>query len=279
MDSIIQKIKSAYPDMGYAEKKIADYILKSTNEIASLSIVEFAKNCSCGSATIVRFSRRLGLGGYQDLKIAVASELNSTSKIDSTILKTDSCYDIFRKRVVDIFETLKSTETTLNEEHMNLAAQKIMQADRIVVFGLGNSASIATDVAHKFLRLGLNAQACSDNHMQAIIASHLNGNCVAIGISHSGASKDIVEALHLAKIGGATTVCVTKHAQSPLVEVSDFPLFTMSDETSHSILALSSRIATLAIFDAIYHYIVTNSEKTVVQAIYNTEYSLKEKKY
>ena len=154
-----------------------------------------------------------------------------------------------------------------------------MRADRIVIFGLGNSAAIAQDAAHKFLRLGLSAQSCCDNHLQAIVASHLRRGSVAIGISHSGSSKDIVDALRLCKICGATTVCITNHGSSPIVDASDIALFTKSDETKHSILAMSSRIAQLAILDSIYTYIVLNADKASRQAIYNTEIALQNKKY
>ena len=154
-----------------------------------------------------------------------------------------------------------------------------MHARRIVIFGLGNSAAIAMDAAHKFLRLGLNAQACSDNHLQAIIASHLDRQSVAVGISHSGSSVDIVEAMQLSKVGGATTIGISNYGASPLTKAVDISLFTKSDETRHSILAMSSRIAQLAIFDAIYTYIVVNSDRAAVQAIYNTETALQHKKY
>ena len=167
----------------------------------------------------------------------------------------------------------------LDETALENAARLIMNARRIAVFGLGNSAAIAMDAAHKFLRLGLDAQSCTDNHMQAIIASHLDRQSVAIGISHSGSSKDIVDALRLSKIGNAATICVTNYAASPIVEAADIALFTKSDETKHSILGMSSRIAQLTIFDAIYTYIVINSDKAAVQAIYNTEVALQNKKY
>jgi DNA-binding MurR/RpiR family transcriptional regulator len=115
--------------------------------------------------------------------------------------------------------------------------------------------------------------------MQAIIASHLERGSVAIGISHSGASRDIVDALALARAAGASTLCVTNYSSSPIVEQSDIALFTKADETKHSILAMTSRIAALAIFDAIYTYIVARSDKYAQNAIHNTEYSLQDKKY
>lgn len=279
MESTLHTIRRLYPEMGRAEKKIADYIFENAQSIISCSVTQLAEKCGCGDATVVRFSRRIGFDGFQALKIGIAGEIGSTSAISGEIHRNDSCFEIFRKRINDISVSLQSTESVLDEEALETAAKTIMNARRIAVFGLGNSAAIAMDAAHKFLRLGLDAQSCTDNHMQAIVASHLDRKSVAVGISHSGSSKDIVEALKLSKIGNAATICVTNYAASPIVEASDIALFTKSEETKHSILGMSSRIAQLTIFDAIYTYIVINSDKAAVQAIYNTELALQNKKY
>ncbi|MBO5305758.1 MAG: MurR/RpiR family transcriptional regulator [Clostridia bacterium] len=278
MESILHKIRFSYTSMGRAEKKIADYILNNTATSTTLSISELASACGCGDATVVRFSRRLGLDGYQELKIRLAGDLSASSQISASIAASDSCFEIFQKRIADISSSLYNTESVLDAGALDKAAKTIMNADRIAVFGLGSSAAIAQDATHKFLRLGLAAQCCCDNHMQAIIASHLKRGSVAIGISHSGSSADIVDALKLCKICGATTICITNFNNSPIVEASDIALFTHSEETKHSILAMSSRIAQLAIFDSIYTYIVLNTEKAAKQAIYNTEIALKGKK-
>lgn len=278
MESLFHKIRSIYPEMGPSEKKIANFVLENTGEVVNLSISELAEKSGSGDATVVRFARRLGFDGYQGMKIGIAKELNSVSSIDAAISKNDSCHEIFSKRISDISVSLNNTESVLDDDSLDTAAKTIMNAKRIVIFGLGNSAAIAMDAAHKFLRLGLDAQACCDNHMQAIIASHLDKNSVAIGISHSGASRDIIEALELAKNNKATTISITNHGVSPIMEVSDIVLNTKSDETRRSILAMSSRIAQLAILDAIYTYIVINTDKNSVQAIYNTETALLNKK-
>ena len=279
MESVIHRIRRLYADMGPGERKIAEYVSNNIQQVIDSTIGELSNACGCGDATVVRFVRRLGYEGYQAFKIAIAAELGTISSIGSEIKSGDSCFEIFRKRISDILVALQNTEAVLDIEDLELAAQTILNAKRVVVFGLGNSAAIANDAAHKFLRVGLNAQACCDNHMQAIVASHLSEGCVAIGISHSGASKDIVEALRLAKSGGAVTICVTQYGASPLSAAADISLFTKSDETKHSILAMSSRIAQLAIFDAIYTYIVMNADQAAVQAVYNTEMALKQKKY
>lgn len=50
MESTAHKIRKLYPEMGRAEKKIADYILENSRSITECSVTELAKICGCGDA-------------------------------------------------------------------------------------------------------------------------------------------------------------------------------------------------------------------------------------
>lgn len=264
--------------MGKAEKRVADWLIANPGEILPLSIVDLAEKCGCSEATIVRFAKRLGFGGYQALKISLAQEGNATIA-SSTISDKDSIEDIYNKVCNDIYCALEGTKNVLDTKALQLACQSIMKAKRIVIFGLGNSASVALDASHKLLRAGYNAYAYSDNHMQVIAASHLGEEDVAIAISHSGSSKDTVDALRLAKQSGAKTIAITNYGKSPIQKFGDVVLHTVSDETRHNILALNSRIAQLSIVNAIYYYLVYNQSETATESIRETERALLSKKY
>ncbi len=278
MDKVSLTIKMLYPEMGKAEKQIADWIFENPGKIISLSIVELAERCKCSEATIVRFSKRLGLSGYQELKISLAAE-GGGSPVSTGISSNDTPFEMYQKICEDIYLSFEKTKKSLDPSFLTAACEKILSANKIVIFGLGNSASVATDASHKFLRAGLNAVAYSDNHMQVIAASHLEENDVAIGISHSGSSRDIVDALRLAKAQGATTIAITNSGKSPILKVTDIPLFTSADETEYTILGLSSRLVQLAIINVLYHYIVLNRSEKAVQSIKDTEHALMTKKY
>ena len=112
-----------------------------------------------------------------------------------------------------------------------------------------------------------------------ITASHLTEEDVVISISHSGSSKDIVDALKIAKQSGATSISITNTGKSPIQKYSDILLYTSSEETKHNILALSSRIAQLSIINALYFYIVYHRSEKALDAIKETEQSLLSKKY
>ena len=277
MDKVSLKIRMLYDTLGGAEKKIADWIFENPGKIISLSIVELAEKCKCSEATIVRFSRKIGLEGYQDLKIALASESKTT--VSTSISADDTAIQMFDKACNEIYCSLELTKKTLDPDALAVAADAICKAGKIALFGLGNSASVALDASHKFIRAGLNATACSDNHMQMIVASHLGRGDVAIAVSHSGSSKDIVEALKVAKEHGATTIAITNVGKSPIDKVSDVVLHTSSAETDYTILALNSRIAQLAIIDTLYYYVVFNLSDKAIESIKETERALKSKKY
>jgi DNA-binding MurR/RpiR family transcriptional regulator len=220
------------------------------------------------------------LRGYQELKISIAQEVVSGSRILGEEMKPeDSCHDIFSKISSHIFISLQYTQKTLNPESLEAAAEKISQARHVAIYGLGNSAAVAMDAQHKFLRAGLNAAAYNDNHMQAIAASHLKKGDVALGISHSGSSVDIVEALRLSRESGAFTICITNAGKSPIQKQCDIVLFTSSDEIKYTILGMSSRIAQLAIIDTIHAYLLLHHSKKTLEAVRNTELALQSKKY
>ena len=278
MNKTTLNINILYNKMGKAEKRIADWLLENPGEILPLSIIDLADKCSCSEATVVRFAQRLGFSGYQELKISLAQESNSTS-VSTNITSNDSLAEIYDKVCNDIYCSLERTKLVLDTATLEKVCDCIAASEKIVIFGLGNSASIALDASHKLQRTGCNAYAYSDNHMQVIAASHLKPNDVAIGISHSGSSKDIVEALKIAKENGAITVAITNSGKSPIQKHSDFTLFTASDETKHNLLALNSRIAQLSIINAIYFYLVYNKSDKALESIKGTEHALLSKKY
>ena len=277
-NNIHLQIRLAYDDMSKAEKRIADWLMDNPGEIISLSIVELAEKCQSSEATIVRFAKHLGFSGYQGLKIALARE-EGTKIVNKTITGNETCYEIYEKICHDIYMSLEKTKKSLDASAFGTAAEKILGAGRIVVFGLGHSSSVAIDMSHKLLRVGCNAVAYTDSHMQAIAASQLCSGDVVVGISHSGSSTDIVDCVRIAKNNGATAIAITSKGKSPLIKEADISLCTDADETRYSILALNSRIAQLAIIDTLYTYIIIQRDEKSIAAIEATEKALMSKKY
>ncbi len=244
-----------YNDMGKSEKRVADWLFSHSGEILPYSITDLAFKCESSEATIVRFSKRLGCSGYQDLKLALARE-HDKKVIASTITADDECFEIFEKVCNDAYMSLERTKKTLSAEAMSDAADAISASRRVVLIGLGASAQVAEDASNKLLRAGCNSAAYADTHMQAIAVSQLKEGDTVIGISQSGASKDIVESMKLARSHGAKTVAITSRERSPIARFSDIVLLTDTEETRHSALGLNSHLSRLVVIDALCYKIV-----------------------
>ncbi len=255
MNRTLLQAQLMYDDMGRSEKKVADWLFSHSGEVLPYSITDLASKCESSEATIVRFSKRLGCRGYQDLKLTLAKE-HEKKVVAPVITKDDDCFSIFEKVCNDAYMSLERTKKTLSAENMSRAMEAISSARRVVLIGLGTSAQVAEDASNKLLRAGCNSSAYADTHMQAIAVSQLKAGDVVIGISQSGSSKDIVESMKVARAHGATTISITSKERSPIARQSDILLLTDTEETMHSTLGLNSHISRLILIDALCYKIV-----------------------
>jgi len=164
--SCILKINNIYSDMTGVDKKIADYINENKELITKLSVCELAQNANVSSASIVRFSRKLGYNGFGELKIEIAKDLTLNSKDYSYIVK-DS--DVGINNIVNNI-TSKTIETITNTTKLNKldiiekSIEEIINAKNVYVFGLGGSALVALDLQQKLLRINKPTITFLDSH-------------------------------------------------------------------------------------------------------------------
>lgn len=222
-------------------------------EIIHSTITQVAEDLNVADATVFRFCKRIGFKGYQALKISLASEIiNPIEDIHETIQEDDSEKEVAQKVFKSNIRTLEESMNLINENNYKEAVNAILHANRIEFYGSGGSGFVAMDAHHKFMRTGLNTIAYNDSHMQIGSAALLTEKDVAVFISHSGANKDLLEVLEVAKATNVKTIGITHLAKSPLSQNVDIALHTISEETDYRSEALASRIAQLSIIDALY---------------------------
>ena len=161
MNRTLLKAQLLYDEMGKSEKRIADFLLSHSGEVLPYTITELAERCESSEATIVRFSRRLGFAGFQQLKIALAQQTERRI-VSPNVTRGDTCYEIFEKVCNDVYLSFERTRRTLDASALEKASAAIAGAERVVLVGLGSSASVASDAANEFMRAGCNSVAYSD---------------------------------------------------------------------------------------------------------------------
>lgn len=249
----LARIKTHYAKFSDKEKMIADYIVENPEKIVHTSINQFAEDLGIADSTVFRFCKRIGFKGYQAMKIALASEIVTPIKdIHETINEEDDIRTVSEKVFRTNIKTLEDTLQLLGGGGFEEAVDALIKANRVEFFGSGGSGVIAMDAYHKFIRTGIPVLFNSDSHIQLMSASQLTENDVAVLVSHSGTTKDIIHVLRILKENGVKTIGITNFAKSPLSEKVDIALYTVAEETDYRSEALSSRIAQLSIIDSLY---------------------------
>lgn len=247
------RIKHLSSTFSKKEKMIAEYIVEHPENIIYGTINQVASELGLADSTVFRFCKRLGYNGFQNLKIAIASEQSSNlSEIHEKVKKSDDEKTILEKVFRSNMQTLSETLEVIDEDRFSMAVNKILKSNKVEFFGSGGSNVVAMDGYHKFIRTGLQVSHQIDSHFQMMSASQLKKGDVGILISHTGHSKDILEIVETLKKQQVFTIGITGFAGSPLNQEVDISLNTLAEETDFRSEALTSRIAQLSILDALY---------------------------
>jgi len=99
-----------------------------------------------------------------------------------------------------------------------------------------------------------------------------------VGISYSGETYEIVEALQTARAAGATTIAITNFSVSPVAGAADQVLLTASQENILRGGAISSRIAQLSIIDTLFIAVALVDFGKSMHAIERTKEALSQRK-
>ncbi len=262
--AMLLRIESKKSTMSKSEAAVCDYIVQHPEEVIYLSVSELAEKSGVSDATVIRASQKIGSSSYQDLKITLAQDIvTPLQAVNEEIDPGDSSPVVLEKVFQGILHTMNCSYKIQDPALLDKAAQILLEANRICICGLGNSHAIAADLQHKLMRLGLNALAYSDSHLQIISTCFLNPGDVLFAISHSGSSRDIVRVAKLSKKNHVPVISLTNIGTSPLKETSDIALHTASNETRYRRVALSSRLAQMAVIDVLYTLIALKKEDSV----------------
>ena len=249
----VLNLQAVYETLKTAEKKAADYILDFPEDIAGLSIVDFAGRAGCSEATIVRLSKRLGYDGYPELKtdFAQSAENGAVYEYDD-VSPADPPGEIIQKVFEASIQALKDSLDMLDETAYSRTVDALSFAPSILLAGIGDAAIVAQEAQQRFMRIGVSTRFSLDGDLQLIHASQLSPGDVVIAISHSGRSKPVIDVCRQAKTVGATIISITNFPVSPLAKKSDIVLQTAVFAKSMTGEVVSKRLTALCVVESLY---------------------------
>lgn len=257
--SVLIRVRSAMPSLRPAEQRVARAVLADPGGIAERSITTVARFCQTSETTVLRFCRAVGLAGYPELRIALARAAQGEEDgrsvgdpPDSVITAADSLADVVAKITYADARAVSDTGAALDPGALGAAVAAVAGARRIDIYGIGSSALVGHDLHEKLHRIGLVSFAWPDPHAALASAGALTAGDVAIGISHSGATPDVLDPLRTARSRGAVTIGVTNFDRAPIVGCCDVVLTTAARETTFRTGTTASRIPQLVLVDCLF---------------------------
>lgn len=256
MSGFLNRINTELNYLSNVESKIAAFILKDPREFIGLSMAEVSEKAGVSQGSINNFAKKYANCGFAELKLLVAGELGKNQSNQYTIVDAaDGVKDVFKKSMDRANVAFEST-LKLNGEHtLKSVADKIMQAKRIEIYGIFHSGIVARDLHFQMLRLGLPAMHTDDVLMFPVSAAMLDPECLVIAISSSGRTKDILDAVEIAKSNGVSVICITSNSHSPLAKISDDVLVSSAGTAALSNSVEQTRLSQLLLVDSLCSYI------------------------
>ena len=260
----LTRIRSSYPSLAMSEKRVADWVMGQPEKILELSMAQVARECGVSDTTVLRFCRNAGFQGYTDLKLSIARDVVSpTQVIHNDISEGDAPATIARKVFLSNIQAIYDTMEVLDEDALIAAIDMINNARTVLLVGVGTSAPVVQSLYNMLMRVGLNCKVQTDSYLQLMEVALLGPGDVVIAVSQSGTSMDPVLTLKEAKKNGASTICITGNAQSPITKYADITMLSVAREAR--IEAIASRLAQLSIADALYVIIALGNIEAATQ--------------
>ena len=225
--TMLERVRAALPALPPAEQRVAKLVLEDARVFASLPVSQLAERSHVSKPTVVRFCRSVGYDGLTDFKLKLAGAVNEGvpfvhRAVDEDDKSSDIVVKVIDNAVAALLKYRNNAAGHAFERAIAALAAAGREGRRIEFYGVGNSGIVAQDAQHKFFRLGVNASAVADGHMQVMSATMLKPGDCAVIISNSGYTRDLLDATEIARRKGATTVLITASG-SPLAQSGSGP--------------------------------------------------------
>lgn len=212
-----QNMFNSYNNMTPVERSIADFFLSNTEKM-DFSSKNISKRLYVSEAALSRFSKKCGYKGYRELIFSYEKDL------ENDIPKEDMEPDIssFTKKIKGSYASILQEEFgLLNEKQIRKVVEKLENARKIYIFGIGSPGLIA--------------------------------------ISLSGKTKEVNNSVRIAKKKGASVVYITTNESAETAECCDELIRVAGTKNAEVGNMVSPQFSLLMLLDVLFAYYFANN--------------------
>ena len=263
-----------------SEKEVLRFLINQTREAVEMDIHTMAKKCFCSPATIVRICKKNGFSGFKELKQALWNDMNFSKQLMQVNLDAPSGEKI-PNIVANVLNTnimaIQNIYNLLDFDELDRIVALLLSQRYVYLYGIGASFLVAKDFQQKLERINKRTFLYEDIHLQLISSTNLEPGDVAIIVSYSGITKEIIEIAQNVKMCGGKIIAITKYGTNKLSSMSDFNLFVPMLEKPLRVGASSSRVSHLSVVDIVYNTYISLEKDKSMEKILSTNKLLEKK--
>ncbi len=280
---VMSLINRKMAELNPALQRVGKFIIENPSASKSITTKELSAACGVAESSVTRFVREVGFKSFSQLKIMLAESVLSKKYVAQdydryvyeNISATDTVAEIFDKLIYRNINMLKETRLLIDNERYTAAAKVISGAETIAFSCFGSSVIAAEEAVMRFTRAGKKCTFYRDTNSQLTTSAILGQKDVMIGISNSGNTVAVANALRTAGQNGAATIGITAFPDSLLAKESEITLFS-SNNTVKSTLNVevfentTSKISQLLVIDVLYSLFAAQNQSRVKKYLEKT---------
>lgn len=198
-----------------------------------MSTRQLAKETYTNSAAIVRFSQKLGFGGYTEFKVQFLAEMmeriRNPQVADFSMTDRDTVQSLMDKVTGLEVEALRSTRGMLDAAQFMRALAMLSKAQHIDFYAMDENLNIAQMAASGFLMANKGTSVHPAMTMQYLSAAGMQKGHVGFFISRTGENHMLIDIAHLLRLRSVPRLLITSAPSSTLASLADvtFPVATV----------------------------------------------------
>lgn len=242
--NIVPHIESIYGNFTGVERTIADFFIQNEG-MEDLSAKSVSGKLFVSEASLSRFAQKCGYKGYREFLFYYRQTAEAESAQPSTS-------DHVRNVLNTYQELLNKSYSLMDEEQIGRVVKVLSERKRIYVYGKGSSGLAAQEMKFRFMRIGVNIEAITDEHVMKMNSVLLNEECAVIGISVSNRTEPVIDSLKAAKRCKASVILLTSHMEKRFQEFCDEVLLFAVKENLEQGKVISPQFPILVMVDMLY---------------------------
>ena len=248
-DNLLEVVARGLEGYSKSERRVAEAILADPETVLDMTLAQVSRLAGVSEPSVIRFATSIGCAGFRDLRVKLARSLAfARTTSHAAISGADDLGTIIGKMFDFNLANLNWVSARLDPQPVAAAVAALGRARTIEFFGYGASAIVARDAQQKFPLFGAPCGAPLDGHQMLITAAMMQPGDVAVAISNTGSTAEVVEAARLARASGATTIAITG-TRGALARACEIVVLVETLENTDLYTPTVSRLSAMVVID------------------------------